>query len=172
MKKRILNETLILILAAGGAIFFVGCASTETGNTANTKSLLSAAGFRVRTPQTADQKEIYEALPNNKIEHAIVKGKVFYVFKDEKAGVAYVGGEPAHRRYQQLCLQQHVAQAPEENMSYNLAFGWMDNPGGAQAVQWVRSINRRSRFGRFEMVFQRPPVLSQTGLDSFPANCL
>lgn len=135
MKKRIINEILILILAAGGAIFFVGCASTETGNT---KSLLSAAGFRVRTPQTADQKEIYAALPNNKIEHAIVKGKVFYVFKDEKAGVAYVGGEPEHRRYQQLCLQQHVAQAPEENMSYNLAFRWMDNrwgPGGPMGAE-------------------------------------
>ena len=99
----------------------------ETGNT---KSLLSAAGFRVRTPQTADQKQIYAALPNNKIERATVKGKVFYVFKDENAGVAYVGREPEHQRYQQLCMQQHVAQAPEEQMNYNLAFKWMDNRWG------------------------------------------
>ena len=98
--------------------------------TDNSKSLLSTAGFSVRTPQTADQKELYAALPNNKIERANVKGKVFYVFKDEKAGVAYVGGEAAHRRYQQLCMQQHVAQAPEEQMSYNLAFKWMDNRWG------------------------------------------
>jgi hypothetical protein len=46
----------------------------ETDN--NTKSLLSQAGFRVRTPQTAKQKELYATLPNNKVEHAIVKGKV------------------------------------------------------------------------------------------------
>jgi hypothetical protein len=92
--------------------------------------LLATAGFRVRTPQTADQKELYAALPNNKIERANVKGKVFYVFKDEKAGVAYVGGESQHQRYQQLCMQQHVAQAPEEQMSYNLAFKWMDNRWG------------------------------------------
>ena len=127
MKTKMTNSSLILILAAGGIIFFAGCATMETGNT---KSVLSAAGFRVRTPQTADQKQIYAALPNNKIERATVKGKVFYVFKDESAGVAYVGRQPEYQRYQQLCMQQHVAQAPEEQMSYNLAFKWMDNRWG------------------------------------------
>jgi hypothetical protein len=129
MKTRIINPNLILILAVGGAIFFAGCASTETGNTGNTKSLLSAAGFRVRTPQTAKQKELYAALPSNKVERATLKGKVFYVFKDEKAGVAYVGGEPEHRRYQQLCMQQHVAQAQEEEMNPSLATTWNNQWG-------------------------------------------
>ena len=129
MKMKIINPNPILILVAGGAIFFAGCASTETGNTGNAKQLLSAAGFRVRTPQTADQKQIYAALPNNKIEHAVVKGKVFYVFKDEKAGVAYVGGEPEHRRYQELAMQQHVAQAQEEQMNPSLATKWNNQWG-------------------------------------------
>src|SRR4029077_5559856 len=103
MKTRITNSSLILILAACGIIFFAGCASMETNKTT---SLLSAAGFRVRTPQTAKQKEFYAAIPSYKLERATVKGKVFYVFKDEKAGVEYVGGEPEHRRYQQLCMEQ------------------------------------------------------------------
>ena len=127
MKTKMTNSSLILILAAGGIIFFAGCATMETDST---KPLLSTAGFRVRTPQTSDQKALYASLPNNKMERGKVKGKVFYVFKDEKAGVAYVGGEPEHQRYQQLCMQQHVAQAPEEQMSYNLAFKWMDNRWG------------------------------------------
>ena len=109
-----------------GIIFLAGCASMQTENT---PSLLSQAGFRVRTPQTAKQKELYASLPNNKVEHAIVKGKVFYVFKDEKAGVAYVGGEPEHRRYQQLCMQQHVAQAAEEEMNPSLATRWNNQWG-------------------------------------------
>ena len=92
MKTRITNSSLILTLAACGIICFAGCASMETNKTT---SLLSAAGFRVRTPQTAKQKEFYAALPSNKLERATVKGKVFYVFKDEKAGVEYVGGETA-----------------------------------------------------------------------------
>jgi hypothetical protein len=120
MKIRITSSSLILILAASG-IFFAGCASTET---AQTTSLLSAAGFRVRTPQSAKQKEFYAAIPSYKLERATVKGKVFYVFKDEKAGVEYVGGEPEHRRYQQLCTQQHVAQAPEEQMNDFFTRAW------------------------------------------------
>ena len=128
MKTKITNSSLILILAAAGVAFVAGCASMETDNS-NAKSLLSQAGFRVRTPQTAKQKELYASLPNNKVEHAVVKGKVFYVFKDEKAGVAYVGGEPEHRRYQELCMQRHVAQAAEEEMNPSLATKW-DNQWG------------------------------------------
>ena len=127
MKTKIINPSLILILAASGIAFFAGCASMETDN--NTKSLLSQAGFRQRTPQTAKQKEVYAALPNNKVEHAKVKGKVFYVFKDEKAGVAYVGREPEHRRYQELCMQRHVAQAAEEEMNPSLAARWNNQWG-------------------------------------------
>jgi hypothetical protein len=128
MKTKVTNSSLILILAASSVAFFAGCASMETDNN-NTKSLLSQAGFRMRTPQTAKQKELYSSLPNNKVEHAIVKGKVFYVFKDEKAGMAYVGGEPEHRRYQELCMQRHVAQAAEEEMNPSLATKW-DNQWG------------------------------------------
>ena len=59
MKMRIVSSSLILALAACGTIFFAGCASMETDNT---KSLLSEAGFRTRTPQTAKQKELYAEL--------------------------------------------------------------------------------------------------------------
>jgi hypothetical protein len=131
MKIKITNSSLILVLAASGVAFFAGCASMETDNTKSSKSLLSEAGFRLRTPKTAKQKELYAALPNNKVERATVKGKVFYVFKDEKAGVAYVGGEPEHRRYQQLSMQRHVAQAAEEEMNPSLATSW-NNQWGAR----------------------------------------
>jgi hypothetical protein len=130
MKTKITNSSLIAILAASGVAFFAGCASMETNN--NTKSLLSAAGFRVRTPHTAKQQELYAALPSNKVERATVKGKVFYVFKDEKAGVAYVGGEAEHQRYQQLCTQQHAAQAAEEEMNPSLATKWNNQWGPAR----------------------------------------
>ena len=121
MKTRIITSSLILILTACGIIFFGGCASMETGNTT---SLLSQAGFRTRTPQTAKQKKLYADLPSNKLEHATVNGKGFYVFKDDTAGVEYVGGESAHRRYQQLCTQQHVAQVPEEEMNDFFTRSW------------------------------------------------
>ena len=124
MKTTINNSSLILILAATGVAFFTSCASMETNST---RSMLSAAGFRVVTPENAKQRELYAALPNNKIERATVKGKVFYVFKDEKAGVAYVGGEPQHRQYQRLTA--HAAQVAEEEMNPSLATKWANQWG-------------------------------------------
>jgi hypothetical protein len=108
MKIKITKSNIVFIfVAAAAALFVAGCA--EMG-ASNTTSLLSAAGFRARTPQTPKQQEIYAALPPYKVERAAVKGKTFYVFKDEKAGVAYVGHEAEYQRYQQLAIQQQIAQ--------------------------------------------------------------
>ena len=98
---------VIFVATLVGAILLAACAGMTS---ANTESLLSAAGFRVRTPQTPKQQQIYAALPPYKVEHATVNGKVFYVYKDEKSGVAYVGREPEYQQYQQLAIQQQIAQ--------------------------------------------------------------
>jgi hypothetical protein len=102
------TSIIVLSLAAGIVLSALGgCASV--GST-NTESLLSAAGFVVRTPETPKQKEIYATLPAYKVHRATVNDKVFYVYKDEKAGVAYVGHEPEYQRYKQLAVQQQIAQ--------------------------------------------------------------
>jgi hypothetical protein len=106
MKTKITKSNITLIFAAAvAALFVAGCA--EMGS-ANTTSLLTAAGFRARTPQTPKQQEIYAGLPAYKVERGRVNGKTFYVFKDVKAGVAYVGNESEYQRYKQLCTQQQI----------------------------------------------------------------
>jgi hypothetical protein len=109
MKTKLTKSNVILIfVAAVAALFVAGCAELESQNTT---SLLSAAGFRARTPQTPQQQQIYAALPPYKVERATIPGKgVFYVYKDEKAGLAYVGREPQYQRYQQLAIHQQIAQ--------------------------------------------------------------
>jgi len=129
MKIRITSSSLILISAACAIVFIASCASTET---AKTTSLFSAAGFYTGTPQTAKQKELYAQLPSNKIEQGTAKGKVFYVFKDEKAGVAYIGGEAQHQKYLQLCSQKHLAEPPEEKMNHPFANAWANQWGGGR----------------------------------------
>ena len=126
---------VILIFAAAAATFFVaGCAEMGSGNTT---SLLSAAGFHAVTPQTPKQQQLYAALPPYTVQHATVKGRSFYVYKDEKAGVAYVGHEAEYQRYQQLCIQQQIAQnyymAAQMNTVY--ARGWY-GAWGARALWW------------------------------------
>ena len=66
-------------------------------------------------PQTAEQKKIYAGLPNNKIERVKANGKTYYVLKDQKAGVFYIGRDAEHKRYQQLCSQKRVTAAEEED---------------------------------------------------------
>jgi hypothetical protein len=109
MKIQKTNSNIVITLvAAAAALFLAGCAEMGAGNTT---SLLSAAGFRARTPQTPQQQQIYAALPPYQVERATVKGKgVFYVYKDEKAGLAYVGREQEYQHYQQLAIQQQIAQ--------------------------------------------------------------
>ena len=102
------SNVLIILGAAAAAMFLAGC---ESMGSANTTSLLTAAGFRARTPQTPKQQQIYAALPPYQVQRATVPGKgVFYVYKDQNAGLAYVGREAEYQGYQQLAIQQQVAQ--------------------------------------------------------------
>jgi len=129
------SNVLIILGAAAAAMFLAGC---ESMGSANTTSLLTAAGFRARTPQTPKQQQIYAALPPYQVQRATVPGKgVFYVYKDEKAGIAYVGHEAEYQRYQQLCIQQQIAQnyymAAQMNTVY--ARGWY-GAWGPRALWW------------------------------------
>jgi hypothetical protein len=126
---------IVLIFAAAAATLFVaGCAEMESGNTT---SLLVAAGFRARTPQTPKQQQIYAALPSYTVEHAIIKGRAFYVYKDEKAGLAYVGHEQEYQRYKQLAVQQQIAQNyyMAAEMDRAAAYGWY-GAWGPRGMWW------------------------------------
>ena len=101
------SNIFVFVATLAGTILLAGCASMTS---ANTKSLLTAAGFRARAPQTPKQQQIYAALPPYQVQRATVNGKVFYVYKDEKSGVAYVGREQEYQNYQQLAIQQQIAQ--------------------------------------------------------------
>ena len=135
MKSKIIKSNILLIfVAAAAALFIAGCAGVGSGNTT---SLLSAAGFHVRSPQTPKQQQMYAALPPYKVERAVVKGHTFYVYKDEKAGVAYIGREQEYQRYQQLAVQQQIAQDyyTAVAMDRAAAYGWY-GAWGPRAFWW------------------------------------
>src|ERR1700761_1701063 len=116
MNLKTITSTLVFSLPAIAAVFlFTGCAETEQ---ANTKSLLSAAGFHTVTPSTPLQKEVWAKLPSYQTVKVSTNGKTIYAYKDEEAGVAYVGHHPEYQRYVNLCVQQHVAQ------QYYMASSW------------------------------------------------
>jgi len=135
MKIQKPNSIIIAIFAAATVLSMAGCAGMDS---ANTTSLLSAAGFRVRTPQTPKQQQIYAALAPYQVQRATVSGKgTFYVYKDEKAGVAYVGREQEYQRYQQLAIQQQIAENyyTAVAMDRAAAYGWY-GAWGPRAFWW------------------------------------
>ena len=129
------SNIIVFVISAVAAVFIAGCAEMQSGNTT---SLLVAAGFRARTPQTPKQQQIYAALPPYKVERASVPGKgVFYVYKDEKAGLAYVGREQDYQHYQQLAIHQQIAQDQymAAQMQADAAWGWY-GAWGPRGLWW------------------------------------
>ncbi len=122
-KPRFPLTLLLASLAAGVLLVITGCASMDASNQ---ESLLVAAGFRARTPQTPKQHELYDAAPAYKVEHASLNGKSFYAYKYESKGVAYIGGEAEYQRYKQLAIAQRIARDyyTAAEMNRQAAWGW------------------------------------------------
>jgi hypothetical protein len=91
-----------LIVAVCGLIGFAGCASMEA---ASQESLLQKAGFQSRTPTTEKQKAAYQALPAYQLHRGTLKGRTIYAYKDEKAGVVYLGSQAEYAQYRQLAAK-------------------------------------------------------------------
>jgi hypothetical protein len=124
------------VIVGCALLAFAGCAATER---ANQESLLIAAGFHERTPQTPKQQELYAAAPSYKMLRATVKRKIFYAYKDEAKGVAYVGGPDEYQRYTELAIRQRIAQDAymAAEMNREAAWGWYGAWGwGRRGIWW------------------------------------
>lgn len=118
------------LLLAWVTLGLIGCASMGSSNT---KNLLSASGFKVKTPETAKQKELYASAESYKVQRISNEGKTLYAYKDEKSGTAYIGDEKAYQEYQRLSIQQNIAsqQYQAAEMNRQMALGWYGAYGPA-----------------------------------------
>jgi hypothetical protein len=113
-------QNLFLIIAVVAS--FSGCAGMQVQNK---ESLLSAAGFRTRTPSTQEQWAMYNQMTPYKLERNTLKGKALYTYADKQKGVVYVGRDNAYQRYKQLATQQSIDQK-ELEASYSHYLAKMD----------------------------------------------
>ena len=124
--KKFVSIFGILFAAVATVLFFASCAEMEA---TNTKSLLSAAGFHSMSPTTDLQKQVYAEMPANRVQRISKGNKTIYAFKDEKAGLVYVGHEAEYQRYKNLCIQQRIAQ--DYYMASSMSYGYYGRWYGA-----------------------------------------
>jgi hypothetical protein len=107
MKPQALTQGLIAILISVAGASFAGPPSPPLS--LDTVSLLTSAGFRERKPQNPEQRLLYGTAPAYRILRAGTPWQSFYAYKDEGAGVAYVGDEVDYQRYCRLAAQSGYA---------------------------------------------------------------
>ena len=106
-KRKLFAPPIVILLLLGGLSVLVGCASWDASNQ---ESLLSAAGFKTRTPTTPAQQEMFARMTPYTVERRERNGKVLYAYADKQKNVLYIGGEAEYQRYKQLGIQQSIAE--------------------------------------------------------------
>jgi hypothetical protein len=121
MKQIFTGFSLIGALALLALV--VGCAGTQTQSKEN---LLIAAGFKTVVPKTAAQQKKLQALPPDKVATVQKGGKTYYVFPEAANNRALVGGPKQYQAYQQLRLQNKLANENLETaeMYQDAAMNW------------------------------------------------
>ena len=132
--KIIYSKSFPLVILA--AMLLSACATNSPSPSPTTVALLASAGFRLRTPETPKQKEIFATLPSYKLESVVVNGRTFYVYKDEAKGMALVGHEAEYERYRQLAKEERSSAGHERMMMTSAAES--ANWRGAGSSDWWR----------------------------------
>lgn len=107
---RFLLLPLFAISALAATAVFTGCAAMEAHQK---ESLLSAAGFKSRTPETDQQKAIVAGMKPYKMQRRTVNGQVLYAYSDPKQNLVYVGTQAEYDAYKKLAVQQNIAEENE-----------------------------------------------------------
>jgi len=99
-----------------------GCATT----TQSTENMLVASGFKVVTPKTPAQQQKLQKLPPGHVAQINKAGKTYYIFPDAAHNQAYVGGPKQYQAYQQLRIQNKLAEQQLETaeMYQDSMMGW------------------------------------------------
>ena len=116
--RTLFNMTSVVALLALTA----GCATT----TQSTENMLVASGFKVVTPKTPAQQQKLQKLPPGKVAQINKAGKTYYIFPDAAHNQAYVGGPKQYQAYQQLRIQNKLAEQQLETaeMYQDSMMGW------------------------------------------------
>jgi hypothetical protein len=109
-------------------IFLSGCAAVEQAQRASTERRLSAAGFQPTPAKTAARQKSLAALTPYKIERKLRGNEFYYIYAVPEQNLVYFGNQEAYGKYQELLIQQEIANANlnAAQMNMTTAQQWND----------------------------------------------
>jgi hypothetical protein len=104
-----------LLAVAGIALSILagGCVSEKA--VGQKETLLAAAGFRVVTALTSEQRWLIGSLPTDRISVITRMGKVYLVYPDPARHILYVGHETEYLDYERRARAQGLESAAWES---------------------------------------------------------
>jgi hypothetical protein len=163
-----------IILTALAALTVTALAGCVTVESASQESLLMSAGFQARTPSTEKEKAAYAALPAYELHRGTKAGKNIYAYKDEKAGVVYIGNEAQYQQYKPAATEaklrtferqlrhQQIAQALDQQQISNQ----LNSIELSQKLMAIRQMQPPAPMPQFyrPVYTQAPPLMMPTPL--------
>jgi len=122
MRELTTGVVAVLVVA-----LLAGCTAIEKKDARQTESILAAAGFQMKPADTPDRVAHLQLLRPLKLVPHDRDGKLVYVYADPKAcKCIWVGDQAAYQRFQQLALQQQIAQEQmmTAQMNEDAAMNW------------------------------------------------
>jgi len=114
-------------VTAALVILVAGCAAIRRDEAKSTESVLAAAGFRMKLADTPERLANLQTMRPRKIVPRAKDGHVVYTYADPtNCHCLYVGDEAAYQRFQQLSIQQQLAQenVMAAQMNEDAALNW------------------------------------------------
>lgn len=110
------------------AILLSGCAAIEQAQRSSTERLLSASGFQPTPANTAARQRSLASLTPYKIERKLRGSEFHYLYAVPEQNLVYIGNQAAYGKYQELLIQQEIANANlnAAQMNMNSAQQWND----------------------------------------------
>lgn len=125
-----LLDTRVWLYAVALVLCIAGCAALNQGDeltpaerAEQTEPMLQAAGFSSFAAQTPDQMKQLQALPPRKLGYYVGgQGQTRYWYADpDYCKCVFQGNEDAYQRYQDIRLQNQLAQREQAAAEQNLA---------------------------------------------------
>lgn len=98
-----------LLPLALAAALLTGCAAIQKAEHKGNEQLLAAAGFQVVPANTPERRQSLASLKPYTIHRTIRGNQVFYVYPDSNGNFAYIGDQAAYSKYQNIVVQQQIA---------------------------------------------------------------